>query len=128
MVGLMPCVQTLADENQIAARVLWAATHPERGQDRSPEARAALAGRLRALERIAQELPVPLIRLYRARVAVLARWGDATLGIAPVKSGNVDTNRMAARILAEAIGEAPRTAPPAKPAPMKRLGPRAYRR
>lgn len=102
---------TRSDENQIATRILWAATHPEAYRDKTPQERATLAGKARALEQYGLPL-APAERAELGRLGAVKRWGSATLGIMPAKSQNADMNTVAARILGEATGELPKTTPP----------------
>lgn len=106
---------TRSDVNQIAARTLWAALHPEQGQGLSPQQRVTRAGKLRALEAYQPALTTDQ-RAEMGRLGALVRWGNATLGIMPKNSSNADMNQVAARILGEATGELPKTpAPPDLP-------------
>lgn len=100
----------MRDENQIARAILRTALRRFDLALKAQKPRGVSPISLRNLEPYKRLSPER--RLVLARMGALARWGSGTLGVMPKDSSNVDANRIAARTLAEALGEQPKTLPP----------------
>lgn len=112
------------DENQLAARILWEATNTTPEATRTAQERAEYASRAHGASKYMESLS-PDAKSAQGRLAAASRWGEVTADNPAMASRpkNLDPNQLAARILAEATGEEPKTEPdPPKDEAAQELG------
>lgn len=102
------------DENQLAARILWAATNTVQRPDITPQQRLEHAARAyRASAHMEAKTPEELSAL--GKKAAVTRWGEPAITAdnlpMATRPKNLDPNQLAKRILDEATGEEPKTTP-----------------